>query len=98
MNVPRPGRTEFGARGRIRVAGKKELEGRYAQNLSAGGSFVRDVRPPAVGNRVLIEFVLPDGSALCRIEGKVVRAKPADIPGEKTAGMGVEFVQLDEFA
>ncbi|MCC6808879.1 MAG: Hsp70 family protein [Deltaproteobacteria bacterium] len=98
MNVARPLRMEFGARVRIRVAGKKELEDRYAANLSAGGIFIRDDRPPAVGSKVLIEFVLPDGSALCRIEGKVVRAKPADVAGEKTAGMGVEFMQLDEFA
>src|SRR5690349_11283951 len=98
MTVSRPLRTEFGARVRIRVAGAKELEERYAANLSAGGIFVRDDRPPAVGARVLVEFVLPDGSPLCRIEGKVARSKPADVPGEKTAGMGIEFIQLDEFA
>jgi molecular chaperone DnaK len=98
MNASRPVRGDFGARVRIRVAGAKELEDRYAANISAGGIFIRDDRPPAVGTKVLVEFVLPDGSPLCRIEGKVARARPADVAGEKTAGMGVEFIQLDEFA
>ncbi len=98
MTIVRHQRTEFGAKIRLRVAGESDLAERYAPNMGAGGMFVRDDRPPPVGTRILIEFILPDDSTLCRIEGKVVRAKPAVTPGEPTAGMGIEFVQLDERA
>src|SRR5688572_1965881 len=98
MTIVRPLRTEFGAKVRLRVAGDSDLAERYAQNMSAGGMFVQDDAPPPIGSRVLLEFILPDNSVLCRVEGKVVRAKPATSPGDPTAGMGIEFVQLDERA
>src|SRR5262245_32441601 len=98
MTIVRPLRTEFGAKVRLRVAGESDLAERYAQNMSAGGMFVQDGTPPPVGARVFVEFILPDNSVLCRVEGRVVRAKPATEPGDPTAGMGIEFVQLDERA
>jgi hypothetical protein len=38
-----------------------EIVERYALNLSQGGMFIREDAPPAVGQMVLVEFVLPDG-------------------------------------
>jgi molecular chaperone DnaK len=98
MTNHRPLRIEFGNKVRIRVAGESDLVERYAQNLGAGGMFIQYDQPPPVGTRLLIEFVLPDDSVLCRVEGKVVHSKHADNPGDVTAGIGLEFVQLDERA
>ncbi|MEK7705944.1 MAG: Hsp70 family protein, partial [Myxococcota bacterium] len=70
----------------------------FAENLSSGGLFVRHDKPPAVGSRVLIEFVLPDGQTLSRVAAEVVHARPAMTPGEQTAGMGLKFVEYDEQA
>jgi molecular chaperone DnaK len=95
---PRAGRTEFQSRVRIAVAGYEEIEEHYAANLSDGGMFIRDDHPPQVGSSVAVEFVLPDGTCLGRIVGRVVHARPAITPGEKVAGMGVQFTELDPAA
>jgi molecular chaperone DnaK len=47
---------------------------------------------------VLLEFVLPDGQPLARISARVVHARPATTPGERNAGMGLQFVELDATA
>ncbi|MBC7793304.1 MAG: PilZ domain-containing protein, partial [Clostridia bacterium] len=91
----RPRRHQFSSHVRIAVQGKADVLERYAANLSQGGLFVRDDAPPAIGSIVLIEFVLPDGTPLSRITGRVVHARPATTPGERNAGMGVQFVDLD---
>ena len=94
----RPTRQQFAARVRFNVAGESAMSERFAANLSQGGMFVRDDRPPAVGSTVLLEFLLPDGKTLCRVSARVVHARPAQLPGEATAGMGLQFLQYDAFA
>lgn len=95
---PRAARQECSSRVRIAIAGIDEIEERYATNLSQGGMFIRDEAPPPVGSLVALEFVLPDGSCLCRVAGRVMHAKPALSSGETTAGMGIKFVEFDELA
>ena len=94
----RPTRQQFASRVRFNVAGESAMVERFAVNLSQGGMFVRDDLPPAVGSTVLVEFVLPDGKPLCRVSARVVHARPAQVPGEATAGMGLQFLQYDAFA
>ncbi len=96
--TPRPARQQFSSRVRLGVTGVDEISERFATNLSEGGLFVRDDKPPLVGSLVLIEFVLPNGQPLCRAAAKVVHARPATVPGDKTAGMGLQFVKLDTVA
>ena len=94
----RPSRAQFSSRVRFKVAGQKEIGERFASNLSHGGMFIREDKPPAVGSLILIEFVLPNGQPLSRAAARVVHAKPAQKPGEKTAGMGLEFVKFDKIS
>ena len=94
----RPLRHEFTSRIRFVIQSQGEIYDRYAHNLSEGGIFIRDDNPPAIGSIVLIEFVLPNGQALCRAAARVVHAKPATAAGEKTAGMGLAFVEMDAVA
>lgn len=95
---PRAARQQFSSHVRIAVQGKNEIIERYALNLSQGGIFIREDAPPAIGQVVLIEFVLPDGTPLARISARVVHSRPATIPGERNAGMGLQFVELDATA
>ena len=94
----RPLREDSGIRVRVLVQGEDELAERYATNLSQGALFIQQENPPAVGSMITVEFVLPDGTLLSRNTAKIVHSKTGLIAGEKTAGMGLEFVHLDEFA
>jgi len=95
---PRPARQDFQCRVRFAVAGKEAIAEKFALNLSEGGLFIQDDRPPAVGSLILLEFVLPNGQPLSRVAATVVHSRPATFKGDKTAGMGLEFVQLDSVA
>jgi molecular chaperone DnaK len=94
----RSSRQEFAFRVRLAVAGKEAIAERFALNLSEGGLFIQDDRPPAVGSQVIIEFVLPDGRPLSRVAAQVAHSRPATFVGDKTAGMGLEFIELDTVA
>ncbi len=96
--TPRAARQDFDCRVRLAVAGKDAIAEKYALNLSEGGLFIRDDRPPPVGSLVLIEFVLPDGQPLSRVAARVVHARPATLESDRTAGMGLEFVRFDAVA
>ena len=89
---------QFATRVRFTVADEDGIYPVIAPCLAEGGLFVRHDRPPAVGALVLIECVLPDGVVLSRITARVVHARPATSPGEKTAGMQLVFMQSDAVA
>ncbi|HSI05393.1 MAG TPA: Hsp70 family protein, partial [Myxococcota bacterium] len=95
---PRAARQQFGSHVRIAVQGKNEIIERFASNLSQGGMFIREDAPPAIGQVVLVEFVLPGGAPLARISARVVHSRPATTPGERNAGMGLQFIELDATA
>ncbi|MBI5509562.1 MAG: Hsp70 family protein [Deltaproteobacteria bacterium] len=96
--TPRPQRQQFNSRVRFVVADRQTISERFATNLSEGGLFVQDDNPPAVGSLILIEFVLPDGKPLSRVAARVVHSRPGVVKGDKTAGMGLRFVELDAVA
>jgi uncharacterized protein (TIGR02266 family) len=66
----------------------------YSVNLSPGGLFIGTDAPHALGDIVHLQFALKDGSRLIEGLGRVVRVEPPGAPG-RTAGMGVEFLNLD---
>jgi type IV pilus assembly protein PilZ len=67
----------------------------YATNLSAGGIFIRTDDPREVGTMLYLQFFLKDGKKLIEGLGRVVHSIPPGT-GDKVAGMGIEFVSLDE--
>lgn len=91
-------RQQFDADLRIRLEGQEEFLSRYASNLSTGGMFIQTATPTAVGSLLTIEFLLPNGSVLSRVSGRVARARPGTGEDDETAGMGIEFVALDAAA
>jgi uncharacterized protein (TIGR02266 family) len=66
----------------------------YASDLSAGGIFLKTDQPREQGTFVFLQFSLRDGSRIIEGLGRVVRVVPPGVPG-RTAGMGIEFVNLD---
>lgn len=66
----------------------------YSLDVSVGGIFLRTDAPRPEGSMVYLQFALRDGHKLIEGLGKVVRVNPPG--GPRPAGMGLEFVNLDE--
>jgi len=66
----------------------------YSIDISVGGMFLRTDHPRPEGSMIYLQFALRDGSKLIEGLGKVVRVNPGGT--DRPAGMGVEFVNLDE--
>ena len=72
----------------------------YSLDLSRGGIFVRTKEPFVKGERVDMEFVLPECDAVLKAVGEVrwVVEKDQDAMNSgkaQQAGMGIEFVEID---
>ncbi len=67
----------------------------YSLDISPGGMFIRTDEPQEMGSMIYLQFQLKDGSKLIEGLGRVCWVTP---PGTKdrTAGMGIEFVNFDE--
>jgi len=81
---------------RIEISGAVELVEKYGDDLRSGGMFVQRDVPPAVGDFVLVEFFDPSNTRLLAATTRVIHSRPASVPGEKTAGMGLELIDFDE--
>ncbi|MGA9523133.1 MAG: TIGR02266 family protein [Myxococcaceae bacterium] len=73
----------------------EEFLAEYSADLSAGGMFIRTDAPKEEGALIYLQFWLNDGSKLIEVLGRVVRVNPPGDP-DRVAGMGVEFVNVDE--
>ena len=65
-------------------------------NISAGGMFIKSDRPFAIGSNLDVEFTLPGEDEVIHISARVVRTVPPGEPRGNCAGMGIEFVDIDE--
>ena len=66
-----------------------------ASDISVGGMFIRTEEPREEGALVYLQFWLADGTKLIEGLGRVVRVNRPGDP-DRTPGMGIEFVNLDE--
>jgi type IV pilus assembly protein PilZ len=64
-------------------------------NLSSLGMFIKTENPEDVGSELNLRFTPPDATDPLHVEGKVVWINKASGPGDRDAGMGVRFVNLD---
>ncbi|MFC1610651.1 Hsp70 family protein [Myxococcota bacterium] len=87
---------QFADHVKITVSDLTELVEKHGEDLKSNGLFVRRDVSPAVGEFVLVEFVSPDGTRLLAVTARVVHARPSSVAGDKTAGMGLEFLDFDE--
>ena len=82
----------------IHVADATDLAGRFGQSFVDGGMFLPDATPPPVGTELQIGFTLPSGEVVSRTACRVVHARVAQSASDRTAGMAVQFTQLDPTA
>jgi uncharacterized protein (TIGR02266 family) len=70
----------------------------YSADISSGGMFIKTDQMRKVGSLVYLQFYLRDGHKLIEGLGKVVRTitKQEAASGDKTPGLGIEFVNFDE--
>ena len=63
------------------------------QNISAGGLLISSRMGVPIGEKILLDFTLPDNSIFSGIEGKVVQSSPfKDKQSSSYFKMGIEFV------
>jgi uncharacterized protein (TIGR02266 family) len=68
----------------------------WAVNISRGGVFINTRNPLAVGSVVRLIVSLPDAAFPFDLTGRVIRVHPYDPEGDHVAGMGLEFIDIDE--
>lgn len=66
------------------------------ENVSKGGLFFSSPKSMQVGDRVPIEFVLPDNKTTFRCMSEVMWKKTVDKSGFASEGVGIRFIDLDE--
>lgn len=68
----------------------------WAVNISRGGMFINSRNPLALGSIVRLIVSLPDAAFPFDLTGRVIRVQPPDPHSDQVAGMGIEFVDVDE--
>jgi uncharacterized protein (TIGR02266 family) len=68
----------------------------WATNISKGGVFINTRNPLPVGTLVRLIISLPDAAFPFDLTGKVIRVNDHDPLSTQVAGMGLEFVDVDE--
>lgn len=68
----------------------------YACDVSVGGMFLRTREPKPKGTMLYFQFTTRDDGALIEGLGRVVRVVEKDGGEEAPAGMGIEFVNVEE--
>jgi len=68
----------------------------YTKNISKGGTFIRTKRPLDIGTEFMFVLSLPEAVEL-ELKGVVKWVVPeAEASEEKPAGMGIQFVYVDD--
>ncbi|MFH1809839.1 MAG: TIGR02266 family protein [Pseudomonadota bacterium] len=93
-NARREERIPARLRVEYRRAGKVEVD--LAGNISTGGAFVRTANPLQVGDPLLLSFDVPDRRLPLQVAARVKWVTPFGDINNALAGMGVEFVALDD--
>ncbi len=75
--------------------GVDDFVAKYATNLSEGGMFLRSKKPLPVGTVMQFKIEIAGGVRVMQGTAKVKWVREASTPAEP-AGMGVEFMKLDE--
>jgi uncharacterized protein (TIGR02266 family) len=68
----------------------------WAVNISHGGVFINTRNPLAVGSVVRLIVSLPGADFPFDLTGRVIRVHPYDPEGAQVAGMGLEFIDIDD--
>ncbi len=82
----------------LTIRDKSALYASYMPFIKNGGLFIPSAKPYNLGDEVFMLLTLMDSKEKLPVAGKVVWITPKGAQGNKTAGIGVQFSELDKGA
>ncbi len=82
----------------LTIRDKSALYASYMPFIKNGGLFIPTAKPYSLGDEVFMLLTLMDSKDKLPVAGKVVWITPKGAQGNKTAGIGVQFSELDKGA
>ena len=82
----------------LTIRDKSALYASYMPFIKNGGLFIPTAKPYKIGDEVLMLLTLMDSKEKLPVAGRVVWITPKGAQGNKTAGIGVQFSELDKGA
>ena len=82
----------------LNINSKSALYAAFMPHLRAGGIFIPTTRSYKIGDEVFMLLTLTDSKEKLPVAGRVVWITPSGAQGNRTAGIGVQFSELDNGA
>lgn len=82
----------------LTIRDKSALYASYMPFIRNGGLFIPTAKPYKIGDEVFMLLTLMDSKEKLPVAGRVVWITPRGAQGNKTAGIGVQFSELDKGA
>jgi len=82
----------------LTIRDKSALYASYMPFIRNGGLFIPTAKPYKIGDEVFMLLTLMDSKEKLPVAGRVVWITPKGAQGNKTAGIGVQFSELDKGA
>lgn len=82
----------------LSIRDKSALYASYMPFIKNGGLFIPTAKTYNIGDEVFMLLTLMDSKEKLPVAGKVVWITPVGAQGNKTAGIGVQFSELDKGA
>ncbi len=82
----------------LTIRDKSALYASYMPFIKNGGLFIPTAKPYKLGDEVFMLLTLTDSKEKLPVAGRVVWITPRGSQGNKTAGIGVQFSELDKGA
>jgi molecular chaperone DnaK len=79
----------------LEVRDERDLIEHYGPAIASAGLFVQREVAASVGALVMVEFRRADRTLVTAVSARVIHARPAMAPGDKTAGVALELLDFD---
>lgn len=98
IGTPASGRTPRQGILALTIKDKSSLYAAYMPFIKNGGLFIPTAKPYKLGEEVFMLLTLMDSKEKLPVAGRVVWITPRGAQGNKQAGIGVQFSELDKGA
>ncbi len=79
----------------VRIKDKNQLYASYMPFVTNGGLFIPTTKPHQFGDEVFIMLNLPEETETAPVVGHVVWITPEGASGNRPAGIGIQFLELE---
>ncbi len=79
----------------VRIKDKNQLYASYMPFITNGGLFIPTTRPHQFGDEVFVMLNLPENIETMPVVGHVVWITPEGASGNRPAGIGIQFLELE---